>query len=349
MPEDGVKPNPSVFISHRHADREIANVIREWINDSTMGVTVYQSTHVRDSTRTGDRLAEVLRHQLHDSAVILCPFTGHGPDWSWCMWECGLATDPLAESTRVVILQFSDDFPGPYGDLVRVDARDDGDVVKFATDFLTDPQYFPGHDQALRSDLVPGDPLLQRKASELFKALRRAGPPGPRETWESWSVLILEFPMDLVDSLDDEQPEPERIERIKQMLMEDCEIVDAQRLARNIFGIIKFPERMAFEKLYSQWKRQYPESRSGWFDSVARQISLTARRQLPATDWELVEGATSQLTIPVLCWTVRDPAKASFQFHIYFIPVKRLDPATGRLVELGFVSDQGSGGRTPSQ
>jgi len=252
------------------------------------------------------------------------------------MWECGLATDPLKNNTRVVILQFSEDFPSPFGDLVRVDVRDEREIAKFATDFLTDPEFVPGRRQSL-TQLASSDSIVEGYAEELFRSLRRVGPPEPPETWESWPVLILEFPIDLVEELAASEEESQRVGRIIEMLEQNCTVVDGQRLARNMFGIISFPPRMSFAQVYSEWRRQYPESGSQWMESVAKQISLSARRRLPATDWVVVEGATAQLTLPVLCWTVRDPATASFQFHIYFIPVKK---AAGGLVELGFVDTE---------
>lgn len=326
-----------MFISHRHADRAIADVLRDWIERWTQrSVRVYQSSSSKHSTRTGDRLTEALRRQLYESSVVLCPFTGHGPDWSWCMWECGLATHPLRDSTRVVILQFSGDVPSPFGDLVRVDVRDEQDILKFATDFLTDEDFVPDRRQPLT--LLPaGDPIVDDAGKELYRSLRKVGPPEPGETWESWPVLILEFPLDLVDALDPNQDEDARVQGIEGLLMEDCNVVDGQRLARNMFGIIKFREPTPFADVYAEWRRQYPDSQAPWLNSVARQISLSARRRLPATDWVVVEGATAQLTIPVLCWTVREPAKGTIQFHMYFIPVKRVDPSAGGLVELGFI------------
>jgi hypothetical protein len=327
---------PSFFISHRHVDSGIADALRKWIYKATNnGVNVYQSSSAGNAPLTGDPLEAALRQQLYESSVVLCPFTGHGADWSWCMWECGLATDPLRADTRVVILQFSEDFPSPYGHLVRIDARDERDITKLVTDLLTDPDFVPDHDRAL-TGLPPDDPAVQQRATELFQALRKAGPPEPREIWESWSVLALEFELADIDEAIAAGSQPERERAICTLLKDPkkCRIVEGKRLARNMFGMSAFPDRKPFAELYSEWREDNPGS-TEWLDSVAKQIALSARRKTPATDWVVVDGATSQLSIPVLCWTVRDPAARTIQFHVYFIPVKRVDPNTGG-VELGF-------------
>ncbi len=327
---------PSFFISHRHADSGIADALRNWIFDATNnGVTVYQSSSATNAPLTGDPLDEALRQQLYESSVVLCPFTGHGPDWSWCMWECGLATHPLKADTRVVVLQFSEAIPSPYSHLLRIDARDERDITKFVTELLTDAGFVPGRRRAL-TGLPPDGPAVQKRASELFEALRRSGPPEPDEITESWSVLVLEFDIGDIEEAMAAGTQPEREGAICRLLRDPtkCDVVEGRRLARNMFGMTAFPERTPFAGLYEEWEEDNPGT-TQWLDSVARQIALSARRRTPATDWVIVEGATSQLSIPVLCWTVRKPALRAIQFHLYFIPVKRVDPQTGG-VELGF-------------
>jgi hypothetical protein len=332
----GSGTKPSIFISHRHVDSAIANALRMWLDDATdNGVTVYQSSSAPNAPLTGDPLNKALGQQLHDSSLILCPYTRASADWSWCMWECGLATHPLKADTRVVVLRFSDHVPSPLSHLLDVDARDAGDVTKFVTDLLTAKGYIPNHPGALTG--LPADsPKVERRAADLFKALRKAGPPEPRQIWESWSVLALEFELDEVERAVNSGTQSDRESEICKLLEERkaCTIVEGYRLANKMFGIDPFPETKPFADLYAEWEQDNPGA-TPWRDSVAKQIALRARRHAPATDWVVVPGAIDQLSIPVLCWTVRDPAQGTIQFHLYFIPVKRVDPSTGG-VELGF-------------
>jgi hypothetical protein len=331
-------PELSVFISHRHKDAAIATVLADWIRDCA-GVRIFQSSTPGDAPAPGRQLNLELRKALHDSSLVLCLFTAKHEDWSWCMWECGLAQNPVVDDTRVILLQFTDDFPDPFGDVVRVDVRSRNDIHKFAMGFLTDPQMFPGYGRPLRPDLAPTDPAVQRRARDLFDAFGEVGFPEPVEQWASWTILILELRLDEVESLDEDLSEDERVRLIKEMLMDRCVVVDGERTARNIFGLVAIPQRIRFSKLYDLWRRKYQAPESKWLDSIAGQISIAARRQIPATDWEIMEGAasgTSQSSMPVLCWTVRDPANACIQFHLYFIPVREVKPDTSGPVELGF-------------
>ncbi len=342
---DRISTPRTLFISHRHADKKIADVLRNWIEHTTMGrVKTYQSSQPGQGPRPGYILTEELRRQLQAASVVLCIFTVHDHDWSYCMWECGLATDPVDETTRVIILQFSERFPAPFQDRVRVDVRERTAVEAFVTAFLTDPDFFSGSDGALAPDLASSGSVVKEKADQLFTELEKLRPEATAE-WRAWPVLILEFSAEAIAQLDTPEPEPDRLKRVEHMLMTDCLVVDAQRTAPNLFGFGHFPQRTEFHRIVDAWKGRYYDSPSTWISSLARQISLAVMDLLPATNWEVMEGgsgAASQWSIPVLCWTRRDKSRGWVQFDIYFIPVRELDPTTGR-PELGY------GPRDPAQ
>lgn len=328
-----------LFISHRHDDAAIADEIRRWIDLRTGDVTVYQSSAPGHGIDPGEPVRPSLQDQLFQSQVVLCIYTGPHKDWSWCMWECGLATHPLKMDTRIVVLQFSDEFPAPQADLKRVNVRRESDVVDFAFSFFTSPDFFPGFHSALRPRMSGDEPTPQVRgwARDLFTALNTVCPAAPEEQWASWAILLLEFPNDSLDQLRT-CAEEERVNRIKALLLETCKVVDAERTGRNVFNFLSFPPEMPFSEIYNKWHREYPTSKSRWLDSLANQISYAVRREDPATELEIVEaaaGGTGQYSIPLVGWTVYEPAFNRTQFHLYFIPVKGVDPS-GRFVQLGY-------------
>jgi hypothetical protein len=54
--------------------------------------------------------------------VVLLVYTTEDQDWSYCMWECGVAMKPDAPQTRIVVLQCAAETPNVFEDRVRVDA-----------------------------------------------------------------------------------------------------------------------------------------------------------------------------------------------------------------------------------
>jgi hypothetical protein len=105
---------PTIFISHRHADKAIADVVAEFLDERSAGsATIYCSSHTDFVHPTaGDSLEVSLKRALGASDVVVLIFTSEAEDWSWCMWECGVATYPNDErATKVVVLQCGDASP----------------------------------------------------------------------------------------------------------------------------------------------------------------------------------------------------------------------------------------------
>ena len=84
---------PRIFISHRFDDKPIADVIRR--NLARWGFDdIYQAGAPGSGPRVGDSLTDELREVLEDVDLVILVYTFTDEDWSWCMWECGLATHP---------------------------------------------------------------------------------------------------------------------------------------------------------------------------------------------------------------------------------------------------------------
>ena len=93
--------HPTVFISHRHADAKVARIVADFLDRTScrqrLGAPV-----VERRLRAPGRRREPRPHaeaKLAGSDVVVLVFTAEGPGWSWCMWECGVATDPHDESS----------------------------------------------------------------------------------------------------------------------------------------------------------------------------------------------------------------------------------------------------------
>ena len=118
---------PVVFISHKHSDRSIAEAIARFVKNKSAGnARVYLSSSPDfEGPRFGQPLNSELRHALGESDLVILVYTDDREDWSYCMWECGVAVDPKDERhTSVVVVQCTADEPKPFGDQLRVDARD---------------------------------------------------------------------------------------------------------------------------------------------------------------------------------------------------------------------------------
>lgn len=222
------------------------------------------------------------------------------------------------------MLQFTDRYAAPFQDRVRVDVRKPDSVLAFVTEFLTSPEYFPGSGGPLLRDVEPEGATVGRQAAKLQERLEALAPRESRE-WRPWPVLVLEFPSDKIDDFVAKAftSQEEQATEMRDLLENDCVVVDGDRTAPNLFGK-HFEARTPFKTVPEAWKpRRKRSSNLDWLDSVARQISLAARDEMPDTEWVVMEGGpgiASQWSTPVLCWTRRNSSKGWVQFDIYFIP-----------------------------
>src|SRR6202035_3521620 len=98
---------PSLFISHKHGDRKIADVFREFVYQRTnREVSVFQSSAADSETpELGRVLSAELKEALWQTGVVILIYTTEDQDWQWCMWECGVATNPASPDTRIIVFQ----------------------------------------------------------------------------------------------------------------------------------------------------------------------------------------------------------------------------------------------------
>ena len=106
IPAPPVEKKPLLFISHKHDDRKIAEELATFVRKKTLGqVNVYLSSNPRYlGPRQGKNLNDELKQALWEAKVVLLVYTSNDNDWSYCMWECGVATDP---SPPILIFLYS--------------------------------------------------------------------------------------------------------------------------------------------------------------------------------------------------------------------------------------------------
>jgi hypothetical protein len=76
-----------VFISHKHADRAIADAVRSFIERKTnREVVVYQSSSAEaESPYLGRPLTTELKEALWKAGVVILLYTSEDQDWQWCV------------------------------------------------------------------------------------------------------------------------------------------------------------------------------------------------------------------------------------------------------------------------
>jgi hypothetical protein len=319
--EAAMTDRPLLFISHRHADRAIADVIRDFVTYRSSGnVDVYQSSSSdAQAPKIGRNINQELRAALRKAQVLLLVYTSQERDWDYCMWECGFAVSDETEETRIVVLQCGRHLPRIFADQLAVDLRDPEKVRRFVNEFLTDPGFVPGREQPL-TGFQPNDAGVIRAADSLFENLLAVLGPDEDDQAEEWPAVPfvrLELSPAHVRQITDE-PDGDKAAALATELLRDAAVLGSDREAAALFGRPTLRLDEPFGKLLHE--RDRGEEPPDWLTSLAHQVSRATHWKFPSVKWGLMRSANENDATwysPVLTHVRRSPDTA-MQFDIHF-------------------------------
>ena len=332
-------PEPLLFVSHKHADSKIAQVIAGFLEDKTNnGIRVYLSSNPTfKGPKIGKGLNAQLRQALWDTELLILVYTSADQDWQYCMWECGVATHPQSPDSTIIVFQCGSDIPAPFKDVIRVNVRNYDDIKRFINQFFRDPELFPSLKGALAPNLR--DVQIENNAREFHKKIEEVLPiiPDSQEEWTPWPFLKIELPISEIGRIE-RAAETDRLALTQEIVKNFAEIVDSSPRIAQLFGLAVFPERLKFEILVKTWKEKHPGLEASWFDSCCEQIMIGSERGFPFIRWtpmKEVEGESEHT--PVLCRIKTVTFGNIVHFDLYFFNLSdpRAIPVTAKMIPIG--------------
>ena len=336
---------PLLFISHKHSDRRIAEELARFIRARSGGkIKVHLSSSPDfQGPRFGPSLNAQLREALWQTEVLILLYTSEDQDWSYCMWECGMAMHPQSPNTSVVVFQCGLDIPSPFQDVLRVNPRKRDDVKRFVLQLLREPELF-SKTKAVLPDLSDAD--IEDLATELHtrfndkdKAILPQLDDGQGEQWPAWPYLRVELPRSEADKIV-QASELESLKLSGQIVSDHAVVVRYEPRAAQLFGKQSLPARIKFRELFNAWKEKYPNGDASWFDSCAEQMMVCARRGFPVISTASMRevGGDASFT-PVVARVQRQPFSGTVQFDFYFFNLSdpRAVPAVSRMIPIDAV------------
>jgi len=331
MPPDRNPRKPYLFISHKHSDAAIADVVREFVTRWSLGgVEVFQSSSaVAKAPIPGRTLTAELKTALWRTDLVFLVYTTEDQDWAWCMWECGVATRPDPPDRKVVVLQCSTEEPRVFADQVRVDVREKEDVLRLVKLFLTDKDFFPGRKTPLAPDFSPDGPDVRKAADALFAALSKTLPRGPVAEWHAQPHVRLELALAQVKAL--QKPKPGRIS-----LREATLVGDVDDKARAIFGLEHFDGQLSLARLVQGWQARRPAESNRWAEEIETQLLQALRGEVTHVQWAYLRAVNAATRyVPVLSRARRLPSRDLMTFDVILFPYDSLTatPVQSRMLE----------------
>jgi hypothetical protein len=312
----------STFISHRHDDYQLADIVRKHLVD--WGVEhqdIFQSSYSESGARIGESLSQQLREKLHEAKVVVLLYTFGDANWAYCMWESGVAINPRKLDTRIVVLQCTPDILGPFGSdvVVRVNETE---TQRFAHQVHCMDGFWPGL-PALRP-MIP-EAALSDRAARFYSELRDAVPKRRAEQIRRWDSFTLRLSRVAAESAaqlaeDDEQ-------ELCLFFRNNCVIVDAFGEAMRHFGYQDFQEGLTLDHLATRWSqgtRKLDQASEEWLGLLCRQLWRAANNMASENIWKLMrsarEGTNWWLHLPVNLVTINSDNSMDFHIAIYRVP-----------------------------
>lgn len=323
---------PLIFISHKHCDRGIADVLRNFIYQNTAGhIDVFQSSSpCARGPRPGAALNRELVDQLWRSNLLLLVYTDSDKDWGYCMWEAGVALKPESPDTNIIVLQCGKDRPQVFQDRVGINMRKREEVQRFVNEFLTGSEFIPRLGEPA-SGFTPHSDQITRIANAFFQELSSVLPAEENisEEWPACPYMQLSLDLCECDPAKLRQlPDNERVALVR----EHCLVIDADMYCAYLFGYPQFPRQLRFHDLVREWEDRFRHE-AAWADSLSSQLTAAAMWQFPEISWKCMEGNDNYLYAPVLTRVRRMPLKKCMEFDVYF---DKFDSSPESRILLGF-------------
>jgi hypothetical protein len=315
------RSRPLLFISHRHDDREIADLIRNFVTYLGGNEVVVHQTSSSDAhaPKIGRNVNRELMKALWKTDVLVLIYTRHDRDWDYCMWECGVATHSASEDTNVIVLQCGRQLPRVFADQVAVDVRDPEKLRRFVNAFLTDPDFFPGRTEPV-TRFQPNDANVARAAQTLYEDLQkvvRLDDDDQIEEWAAVPYLQLGLTSSQVWQILEEEDD-QRARQTASRLLLQAAVLSADRQAAALFGRPTLPANEPFGQIF---KRPLREGHTpDWLKSLADQVTRAAQWNYPTVRWNVMRSANENdhaWYSPILTHVRRSPSKA-MQFDVHF-------------------------------
>ena len=338
MPDNDSKP--TVFISHKHADSKIAQVLAAFCEKKAGGrVQVFLSSDPDfKGPRLGKNLNIELRKTLWNTDVLLLVYTSAADyDWSYCMWEVGVAMDSQSPDTNIIVFQCGSDSPPMLHDVTRIKPRDDKQIKGFVNQFLRDKDFFPSlSGKSLLSDYR--DSFVADDAKELFDNFNAVLPKDyVTAEWPCWPFIRVELPQGDVEKMQ-QASEGERVALANQLVKDFGVVIDSDARAAQLFGQSTFPPRMKLDALIKHWREKNPNLEASWFDSVCEQMMMGAGRGFPVIRWTPLREADGNAEYtPVVSRIKSKASSATVQFDVYFYNLSdpRAIPVSTKMMPIG--------------
>ncbi len=283
-----------VFISHRHADKAIASVLNEHLQKWQVSKDqIFQSSDSKGGANIGGNVNKELTDALSEARLVLLVYTTADADWSYCMWECGVAMDPArgTTSTRVIVFRTTEEEPPVLRDLVSVPIYDKTEVKRFVTDFFQKSGWIK-EKEAFFPKIT--DKILDDYTDALFEDLERVAPKEKEEERRRWDVFTLALDAQTVQKVL-ETDKSANGKTSWDLIQKQSVVVYDFGEALKHFGYVPQKRGLSLGDLIERWSEEMAEEKEDatpreWIDELCTEMLRAIKDRPSKPIWALMRS-----------------------------------------------------------
>ena len=319
---------PLLFISHKHSDKRIADVIRDFISKYSGGrIDVFQSSSPwAEGPKVARNVNKELKAALWKAHALILVYTTPDHDWNYCMFECGVASHPDSADSKLIVFQCGGTVPSLFSEQLNINARKLEDIQKFTNEFLTDPNFFSGTQKPITRFQRNGQEVV-KAAAEFAKDLMQPGilPPekvDPNDEWPAYPYIRFELSQKDADGIAKFRGGTRKHAATK-IIQNECAIRKADKYAERLFGVPSFSAGTKLKELRRIWADAHSKLKPKWLDALSAQILDGVMWRLPVVRWEIMRGVNDDACyVPMMSYVRKVPARQSIEFDVFFFKLK---------------------------
>lgn len=281
------------FISHRGNDVAIADAVRRNLTDwGVKTQDIFQYDWAKSGLQVGGPLTDQLVNELKAAKLIILVYTVSDEDWSFCMWECGVAFDKIPQnSKRIVVLQCGKDEPRLFRGDVLVKAQDQKSLEQFVRQAHLNENFWKDQ-PSLRGDL--DEETLTSRFKKFHQSLSASLPKTEEEIiprWDYFTLRLSKKDIDRINALklkeDDITSQKQAVpteqrneseqegESVFDILAKGCNVVEKFGSALQHFDLHEVTPGLTWGEMIERWKgtvNNAAEASDEWIEGMMRQI-----------------------------------------------------------------------------
>ncbi|MEO1263755.1 MAG: hypothetical protein AAFZ15_33415 [Bacteroidota bacterium] len=317
---------PTLFISHRHQDRILADIFRtafeEWSNGN---VTVFQSSNERAGIGVGEELDDSINKAAADASVLLLIYTVTDDDWTWCMYECGLAQDPKTLDTRILVFHTAENPPSPLAHLLTLPMTLDS-IKTLVNQFHHKEDFFIDRGKAIAPEV--SQKIIDQRTLKLYNDLSAKITSDVIETTIRYDQISVSIAMEHVENIKSKYQETNfknTLEYAVKILREKCMIYGFSGDPHTHFEMDKTPLDIELDQLIRDWRKgtEYPDLK--WDEELFTEMTkaiLNLKEGAISTPFNSLDPDSTVWFLPLIHTSRINPQNGHFEMDITFYKLK---------------------------